>query len=186
MKAVDKHLRNMRIAKAKDFVRLQDVVVDVGCADGTMFKRWRDLIKYGYGVDPNLKEKQEASAFTLYPGLFPDALPSVKCDVITMLAVLEHIPPDGQAKLPQACHEMLRPGGRIIITVPSPRVDDILNLLNKLRVVEGMSMHEHYGFEPADTLQIFAPPLFRLVERRKFQLSLNNLFVFEKFEANSG
>jgi Methyltransferase domain len=180
VKKLDRYLRDVRIAKAKDFVREGDVVVDVGCADGVMFERWKGLIEFGYGVDPILKEKREDPGYDLYPGLFPEGLPEVSCDVITMLAVLEHIPPEGQAMLPDVCHGMLEPGGRVVITVPSPRVDDILRGLDALRLVDGMSMDEHYGFDPSRTLDIFEAPRFRLIHRRRFQLGLNNLFVFEK------
>jgi hypothetical protein len=160
VKALDNYLRDVRIAKAEPFVGRGDVVVDVGCADGTMFERWGETIEYGYGVDPTLAQKREAPGYVLYPGHFPDALPAVKCDLITMLAVLEHIPPDEQAKLGERCHEMLNPA--------------------RLRLVDGMSLEEHYGFEPEDTLGVFPPPLFRLLRRRRFQLGLNNLFVFER------
>jgi ubiquinone/menaquinone biosynthesis C-methylase UbiE len=40
MKALDRCLRDVRIAKAKRFVRQGDIVVDVGCADGIMFERF--------------------------------------------------------------------------------------------------------------------------------------------------
>ena len=180
MKLLDRYLRDVRIAKARRFVRQGDVVVDVGCADGVMFERWSETIEYGYGVDPTLGEKREASGYVLYPGAFPDALPEVRCDVITMLAVLEHIPEDRQAEAAAACHRILEPGGRVVITVPSPKVDSILGVLGRLRAIEGMSLDEHYGFDPAHTQLVFAPPAFRLVERRRFQLGLNNLFVFEK------
>lgn len=161
-------------------MRQGDVVVDVGCADGVMFERWAGLIAYGYGVDPILEGTREQPGYALYPGFFPEALPPIKCDVITMLAVLEHVPPDRQTDLPPACHQILNPGGRIAITVPSPRVDDILRMLIPLRLVDGMSVHEHYGFDAENTVQIFAGPLFRLIHRRTFQMGLNNLFVFER------
>jgi SAM-dependent methyltransferase len=180
MKALDRYLRNVRIAKARGFVRKGDTVVDVGCADGAMFERWKGLIEFGYGVDPILERTTEYPDYVLYAGLFPDALPAIKCDVITMLAVLEHVPLDRQGELPRACHELLNPGGRIVITVPSPRVDDILRLLGALRLIDGMSVHEHYGFNAEHTPQIFTLPLFRLTHRRRFQLGLNNLFVFER------
>jgi Methyltransferase domain len=152
----------------------------VGCADGVMFERWAGFISRGYGVDPILESAVKRDGYSLYPGFFPDALPSVECDVITMLAVLEHIPPDGQAALARVCHEMLNPEGRVVITVPSPRVDDILRLLGAMRLIDGMSLEEHYGFDVERTTELFAAPLFRLVHRRKFQFGLNNLFVFEK------
>jgi hypothetical protein len=43
-----------------------------------------------------------------------------------------------------------------------------------------MSLDEHYGFDPGRTEAVFAPPAFRLAARRRFQLGLNNLFVFER------
>jgi 2-polyprenyl-3-methyl-5-hydroxy-6-metoxy-1,4-benzoquinol methylase len=180
MKALDRYLRDVRIAKARKFVRKGDVVVDVGCADGVMFERWADLISRGYGVDPTLERHVEHRDFVLFPGHFPRDLPPVRCDVITMLAVLEHIPAGQQAALPHVCHEMLNQGGRIVVTVPSPRVDDILRLLSAARLIDGMSMDEHYGFDAASTMTLFDAPLFRLEHRRRFQLGLNNLFVFEK------
>lgn len=180
MKSLDRRLREARIARARDFVRQGDVVVDVGCADGAMFERLGDSIERGYGVDPTLAEGREAPRYSLYPGSFPEALPAVSCDVITMLAVLEHIPTAEQPAFADACYEMLKPGGRVVITVPSPRVDDILAVLSKLRLVDGMSLEEHYGFDPSRTEEIFSAPRFRLHRRRRFQLGLNNLFVFEK------
>ena len=74
---------------------------------------------------------------------------------------------------------MLTPGGRVVITVPSKRVDDILHVLLKLRLLQGMSAHEHYGYKPSDTLGVFPPPRYRLLRRETFELRLNNLFVFE-------
>lgn len=171
----------MRIARARPFVRAGDVVVDVGCADGAMFERWAGLIEFGHGVDPTLPARREAEGYVLHPGHFPEALPDgIRCDVITMLAVLEHVPREGQAELAAACEEILVPGGRVVATVPSPQVDTILEVLGRLRLIDGMSLEEHYGFEPEDTLGVFGPPAFRLLERRRFQLGLNNLFVFEK------
>jgi hypothetical protein len=79
-----------------------------------------------------------------------------------------------------ACATLLKPGGRVVITVPSPRVDDILHVLLKLRLIEGINAHEHYGFKPADTLGVFPPPTYRVVKHGTFQLRLNNLFVFER------
>lgn len=161
-------------------MRRGDTVLDVGCADGVMFDRWADLIDRGYGVDPILDAAVQHPRWTLYPGYFPDALPPLKCDVITMLAVLEHIPSDQQAQLPVVCHQLLNPGGRVVITAPSPRVDDILMFLSAVRLIDGMSIDEHYGFEVGRTVELFAEPQFRLIHRRTFQMRLNNLFVFER------
>lgn len=180
-KPLDRFLRDARIAKARPFVRAGDEVLDVGCADGELFRRWRGHIAGGVGIEPTLGERVVTDDYELIPGRFPEQAPTDRqFDAITMLAVLEHIPPTEQARLADACDEVLRPGGRIVITVPSPRVDDILHVLLRLRLIQGMSAHEHYGFRPADTIGVFPPPRYRVLRRARFQFGLNNLFVFEK------
>jgi hypothetical protein len=181
VKPVDRYLQNVRIGKAKRFVRPGSIVVDIGCADATMFERWRGFINHGYGVEPGLENRISTDSYTLLPGRFPAALPAgTKCDVITMLAVLEHIARDQQAQLPRQAHDVLNEAGRLIITVPSPRVDDILRVLIGLHVLDGMAVEEHYGFDPAECARLFGEPLFRLIHSERFQLGLNNLYVFEK------
>jgi 2-polyprenyl-3-methyl-5-hydroxy-6-metoxy-1,4-benzoquinol methylase len=97
-----------------------------------------------------------------------------------MLAVLEHISAEAQANLVKACADLLRDGGRVIITVPSPSVDYILSLLQKLRLIDGMSLAQHFGFDPQDTKLLFRPPVFNLCCQVRHRLGLNHLFVFEK------
>ena len=111
---------------------------------------------------------------------FPDPLPTGTFDVITMLAVLEHLPPEALEATPHACASLLDGGGRLVITVPSPAVDRILHWLERARLIEGIGLHEHHGFQPARTMEVFCQPTFRLLEHRRFELGLNNLFVFER------
>lgn len=180
-KFLDRFLRNARIRRARPYVRAGDMVLDIGCADGEMFRRWHGHIGRGVGIEPTLDAPRRGDGYELIPGRFPETVPAgVDFDVITMLAVLEHIPPPEQAQLADVCAALLKPSGRIVITVPSPRVDDILHLLIRLRLIDGMAAHEHYGFSPDDTLAVFPSPRYRLVRRQKFQLGLNNLFVFAR------
>ena len=97
-----------------------------------------------------------------------------------MFAVLEHIPRSEHLTLADACYDLLRSGGLVVITVPSRAVDHILWLLRALRLIDGMSLEEHFGFEVSEVPTIFDPPRFKLVRRERFQLGLNHLFVFEK------
>jgi len=181
MTFIDKLLQKIRISQAQKFLRKNDSVLDIGSVDGVMFERWKDIISKGLGIDPTLDKTITTDLYTLIPGYFPEACPKgEKFDVITMLAVLEHIPLEQQKALANNCHDMLNKNGRVIITVPSPRVDDILEVLLKLKLIHGMSLEEHYGFLPEHTRQIFSDSMFRLVAHQTFQLGLNNLFVFEK------
>lgn len=181
MKALDRYLQNVRIKKASRFIRKNDVVLDIGSADGVMFEQLSDVISYGIGVDPTLTDKITKDKYELIPGYFPDVCPkNLTYDCITMLAVLEHIPTNLQKQLAQHCFELLNEKGRVIITVPSPQVDYVLAVLTKLKLVDGMSLEEHYGFEANQTPQIFGSTQFKLIHREQFQLGLNNCFVFEK------
>jgi SAM-dependent methyltransferase len=180
MKTLDRWLRDRRIARTRPYIRRGDVVLDVGSGDGALLRQLSGYIGRGIGIEPTLDERQAGDGYELLPGRFPDDVPAgTACDVITMLAVLEHMPPDVQARLSDACAGLLRPGGRVVVTVPSPRVDAILHVLMRLRLVEGISVHEHYGYRPSDTPTLFPAPRFALLTHRRFQLGLNNLFVFE-------
>jgi hypothetical protein len=181
MKFLDKYLQNVRIKKAQKYIRKNDIVLDIGSADGVMFEKWKGFIKAGFGIDPILSAEVKTDFYSLIPGFFPYDCPSDQSyDVITMLAVLEHIPTNQQITLEEHCFNRLNKNGRVIITVPSPRVDIILNLLKKLRLIDGMSLDEHFGFRPEHTTQLFTEKHFKIIDKKKFQFSLNNLFVFEK------
>lgn len=180
-KLLDRLLRDERIARARPFIPRGAVVLDIGCGDGELLRLLSGHIERGVGIEPTLAEKVTGENFELIPGRFPDDVPAgIEFDVITLLAVLEHLRPADQALLAEACARLLKPDGRIVITVPSARVDDILHVLLRLHLIAGMAAHEHYGFRAADTLAIFTPPHYRLVRRATFQLRLNNLFVFER------
>jgi hypothetical protein len=181
MKALDKFLQNARIKQARRFINKNDIVLDIGSVDGVMFEKWKGYISIGVGIDPTLVNQISTDYYELYPGYFPDACPKdMKFNSITMLAVLEHIPIEQQSKIAKACHDYLLPKGRLIITVPSPQVDRILEILLTLKLIEGMSLEEHYGFKPENTEKIFGGVNLKLIHQGKFQFGLNNLFVFER------
>ncbi len=64
-------------------------------------------------------------------------------DVISALAVLEHVPQPAQAGFAGACARHLAPNGMLAITVPAPIVDSILALLKGARLIDGMHEEEH-------------------------------------------
>lgn len=181
MTALDRFLQRWRIAKAVRYLSAGDRVLDVGCHDGTLFRRLRSRLSGGIGLDPGLDEAVTFGTFRLLPGRFPQDLPEGDSfDAITMLAVLEHIQPDDQRAAAAACRRSLHPGGRVIVTVPSPRVDRLVNLFQRLRLADGMALEEHYGFRPEETPELFQAEGFEVQAARRFQLGLNHLYVFRK------
>lgn len=73
-----------------------------------------------------------------------------------------------------------QPGGRLIITVPANYVDHILHVLQMIRLMDAESFEEHHGFDPNRIPGIFKAPYFRLYYHERFELGMNNLYVFER------
>jgi SAM-dependent methyltransferase len=182
LKYIDRVLQRWRIRKASAFVRPGDRLLDIGSADGALFRLLPELGD-SIGVDPDLDSQATPRLphVRFYSGCFPAALPGpMAFDVITMLAVLEHIPANQQGSLAGACAAHLVPGGKLLITVPSPAVDHVLAVFRAIHLIDGMSLEQHYGFEPSAVPGVFAAHGLNLVVRKRFQLGLNNLFVFER------
>jgi 2-polyprenyl-3-methyl-5-hydroxy-6-metoxy-1,4-benzoquinol methylase len=182
MKLLDKYLQNIRIKKAGRFIIAGSTVLDIGSDDGILFKKLKK-IKFGVGIEPKQDRNTVANNYIILKGYFPETpLPIPKFDTITLLAVLEHIPDAEQKELALSCYEVLNDKGNVIITVPSPKVDFILSVLRRLSFIDGMSLEEHYGYRVEETEKIFSAPYFKLILHKKFQLGLNNIFVFEKIK----
>ncbi len=183
MKTLDRILQRLRIAKVRRYIPKGARVLDVGCADGALFRQLKSRIGEGVGIDPDLERSVDMDHCKLITGWFPQDLPEARpFDVITMLAVLEHVPPEQQPPAAMECARLLKPGGYLLITVPSPMVDPILRLLRFTRLVDATSLEQHYGFEPHCVPSVFSVGKMELVKPRKFQLGFNNLYVFQKID----
>lgn len=181
MKAADRWLQRWRVARAARHIPGGARVLDVGCEDGALFRILGDAIGPSVGIDPALPGEARLGPHHLIPGRFPDRIPVPgPFDAITLLAVLEHIPAGQEQRVAGACAGLLKPGGLVILTVPSPKVDAILDALRLFRVVDADTLEEHHGFDPARTPALFEGGGFEGIGTERFQLGLNNLFVFRR------
>ncbi len=157
-------------------------MLDIGCHDGHLFRSLGPALRSGVGMDADLVGQLEGERYRLFPGHFPEDLPADvgPFDAVTMLAVFEHIPSDAQVAVVAACWNMLKPGGIVVITVPSPLVDPVLDVMIKLRVIDGMEADQHHGFVPRDLEPIFVSQGFLPTLNQRFQMGLNNLVTFTK------
>ena len=179
MRALDRSLRRWRMRMADRYIRPGDSLIDIGCHDGAFIESVRERVARAVGVDP-VATPSRADHVTILRGRFPqDAqLDAESFDCATMLATLEHV--DDPAAVSRACFRLLKPGGRFVLTVPHVIAHHLITVLMRLRVADGMGVETHTDFDVHRTWPILADAGFRLLERRKFGLGLNHLYVVEK------
>jgi SAM-dependent methyltransferase len=179
MRWFDGFLQRWRASVARRWIPRGARVLDVGCHQGEFLRGLGSRLGFGLGLDP-LAQPESGPRWTLVRDKFPTAvpLPAASFDAVVMLATLEHV--CEKDELARACAQVLRPGGRVVVTVPSPLVDPIVLALARLGLADGMSLEEHHGFDPAQTRGLFTRHGFELLQWREFQLGLNHLFVFSK------
>jgi len=186
VKRLDLWLQTARIEAAAPYIPAGANVLDIGAADGVLFRRLGHRIAGGVGIDPDAPASGPANV-RLLNGRFPEDLEIAdEFDAVIALAVFEHVEDDDRDAFVVACFDRLKPGGRCILTIPSPLVDHILTVLVGLRIIDGMHEGEHHGFDVGETPAIFERAGFDLLKKRRFQLGLNNLFVFSKPLVSSG
>lgn len=183
MKWLDYYLQNQRFKAAARHISPGSNILDIGSNRGEFFLFLKKKNIKGTGIDPEAPELSShlPEGVSLISGNFPsEKLKDKKYDYITALAVFEHIPDEHQQVFLESCHRYLTENGRMIITVPSPLVDHIIHLLRFLKIVDAMSIEQHHGFLPKQVVPLFQKAGFKLLLARKFELGLNNLFVFMK------
>jgi SAM-dependent methyltransferase len=176
----DKLIAHMRYLKVGRLIPRGGVLCDVGCGPDARFLRTllcSRLIARGYGFDRKVGKESEGdliiSPLELGSDTFPLADESVDC--VTMLAVLEHL--SKPMAVLQEVFRILKPGGRVILTTPSPCSKPLLEFLAfRLRMIsdEEIKDHKHY-FSETEIRQMLVDVGFTNIVYRRFQLGLNQL-----------
>jgi SAM-dependent methyltransferase len=149
--------------------RLNDCVLDAGCGRGlytrVLARRAKRVIAFDYSpahvqaLSRRLADKPHVSLFVGSADAVP--LPAAQFDLVTHCEVLEHIPDD--RKVLSEIHRVLKPGGRLILSVPVPPapIDD------KEHVREGYTFEQISGLLDESGFQIIQHQfcLFNLSKR---------------------
>lgn len=182
MTVLDSLLQKWRYSKAVSNIPQNARVLDIGSEDGSFLKSIQSRIKSGTGIDLVWDNPWKQNNLEFIPGSFPGDAAKLKppYDVITMIAVLEHLQESQLSECARQCYTLLKPGGLVVITIPSPVVDQILMILKKLKLVQARSLDEHHGLCPEEALMPFSGAGFLVLKHEKFQLGLNNLIVLQK------
>jgi hypothetical protein len=158
-------------------------IFDIGCDDGYLFQSIRKVCIRMDGIDPRLKKTIKSKKSIFLRGFFPrdinESIPMGVYDAIFALAVFEHFDEKSLLRSAKVIANTLTDEGLLILTVPHPFVDKILDLLLFFRLIDGQALEEHHGFNPESLVFVMSKTL-QLVKHKRFQLGLNNVFVFKK------
>lgn len=183
--ALDMFICRWRSRVVRPHVRPGSTVLDFGCGHQALFLRAvQKDIRSGIGLDYDadvgrIADNLEARKFHFKDRFeFPDA----QFDLVTILAVLEHIPLDQVETLFREFARILKPGGRVLITTPTPAAKPVLEFLAfKLHVISEPEIadHRHY-YSPADLQSLATRHGFSCENYRRFLFGFNCFVAFTK------
>lgn len=169
----------MRLRKVLPYLkRYPDCrLLDIGCGwEARLLRTMEPYIAEGLGVDSKAPKIYEPKLKT-YELRLEDRLPfeDASFDVITMLAVMEHLENDEQILV--ECARLLRPGGGLLVTVPSRYAKPVLEFLSyRVGIVNADEVRDHKRYyNRADLFSLVDGVEGLHIETHQyFQLMFNN------------
>ena len=168
-----KILEEVRIAKVLPEVRGK--LLDIGCGCNNLVGNYKGE---GTGIDifpwPGVDFVVEDTARLNFPnGTF---------NTVTFVACLNHIP--NRKKVLKEANRILKPGGKIILTMISRRIGSIWHFFNRLWEERSkgrkFKQGEIGGLDCNEVIQLIKEAGFVLERREKFLFGINNLFIAKK------
>jgi ubiquinone/menaquinone biosynthesis C-methylase UbiE len=177
-------LRWMRLRRVIPYIEKSFNVLDIGCGRSATFLRSiAPQISQGVGIDYKVNENIEIANIKVQKQILDKNLPFAdnSFDVVTMLAVLEHI--ENEQEILSEVHRVLVPNGKLILTVPSIWAQPVLEFLAyKLKLVSKDEIQDHKRYYTHDKLKevLVVNTGFQKFTHRYFQCWMNNFCVVVK------
>ncbi|MGI6423144.1 MAG: methyltransferase domain-containing protein [Candidatus Dojkabacteria bacterium] len=159
-------------------------ILDIGCGTVPYFLL-NTKFKEKYGIDYSLQKDKKYKDISLKKESINSGLPfqSNYFDIVTMLAVFEHIEPDDLQKLLSEIHRVLKKDGLLILTTPCVWTDRLLRFLASLNFVSKEEIEEHKGaYSHKDIKRYLKLGNFKDedIELGYFELWMNNWAIAKK------
>jgi ubiquinone/menaquinone biosynthesis C-methylase UbiE len=152
-------------------------LLDVGCGSNQLVRHYAN----GVGVDVHPWD----GADVVVDDTATLEWESGSFDTITIVAALNHIP--NRAAVLNECRRVLRPGGRVVITMLTPRTSRVWHWLRAPWDADqrdrGMKPGEVYGFTAREVIDLFRRAGFAPLSQQRFMLGLNRVYVFGMADA---
>ncbi|GIK52744.1 MAG: class I SAM-dependent methyltransferase [Planctomycetaceae bacterium] len=168
-------LANLRLRRISRQVPHGAVVADFGSGpEAANLRRMSARISRGIGIDLTA-DKAEFGNVTVIPGDLCEGVPldDSSMDCVISLAVIEHV--DSPAKMLAQAFRVLKPGGLLLMTNPTPRAKPVLEFLSfKLGIVSKDQIIDHKQYIGRREMEgLLAAAGFIHVRCRTFQLGMN-------------
>jgi 2-polyprenyl-3-methyl-5-hydroxy-6-metoxy-1,4-benzoquinol methylase len=161
-------LQWLRIRQVRPYIRTKGVLVDIGCdTPPVLIEKLHQKMDKCIGIDVIVKPKRYKNIELIQQTINQEInLNDETADTITLLAVLEHL------KYPEAivgeCYRILKPKGRLLITVPAPK------FLAKIGLVRQAMIDQHENYFTQKRLEMMLKEAgFRSVRIKGFELGFN-------------
>jgi 2-polyprenyl-3-methyl-5-hydroxy-6-metoxy-1,4-benzoquinol methylase len=156
-------------------------MLDIGCGwEARLLKTVEPYIAEGVGIDfkaPEINSGKIRTQVATLDGTLPFADESF--DVVTMLAVLEHLDKPDEIALEIA--RVLAPGGRLVLTVPSRAARPVLEFLAyRIGIVSEAEIRDHKAYYNYRDLHALFNGKFIIERHRYFQFGMNNFSILRK------
>ncbi|MFA5075654.1 MAG: bifunctional glycosyltransferase/class I SAM-dependent methyltransferase [Candidatus Babeliales bacterium] len=150
---LEKFLRQFRLGKILPFIKMSQVVCDIGCGSHfVLLRKISDRTKECIGIDRKVVPASYSNLH-IFSMEINDTLPleDASVDIVTMLATLEHF--DNDKGIVLEARRILRPGGRLLITVPSKNAKWIIHVLAfGFGLISRSEIREHKRYYSAKSL----------------------------------
>lgn len=181
-------LRKMRLKQVLPYLKQYPdcTLLDIGCGwEAKLLMSVESIISNGVGVDfkaPSINtNKIQTLSLTLDKKLpFEDQ----SFDFITMLAVMEHL--ENDEAILKECARLLKPGGGLLITVPSWYAKPVLEFLSfKLKLINPSEILDHKRYYNREDLIRITDKVneLQIKEHIYFQWRFNNRLFCQKKQA---
>jgi 2-polyprenyl-3-methyl-5-hydroxy-6-metoxy-1,4-benzoquinol methylase len=179
-----KRLKKKRMSVLKGLIK--GSVLEVGCGYAAVFSHYRENIDSYTGVEmthkrvKDLRKKYPEADFYKRDLDQEELKLNGKYDTILSIAVIEHL--FNQKFSFNELVKHLNPGGRIIITTPTPLGNDIVHRFGSMVGLFNNNAHDdHIVVLNKKRFEILAKEFdMKIVEYKTFQLGCNQLVVLEK------
>ncbi len=185
--SMDKLSRKLRYKKVEEYFERNKpcgVMVDVGC--GVTFDYIhtnKKRFEFCYGLDKKAPAINDAKSKIIKCDIDNEAIPEImpnSVNYIVMTAVLEHL--NNPDLVLSKLHDLLAPGGKILITTPTVPSKPVLEFLAfKLGIIDPLEIadHKHY-FSKKELLSVFKNVGFNKINHRYFEYGFNHFVQAQK------